>query len=192
VQRAVSVVVVSVAVAAIACARTSPVYAPVEVNVAAAPPPPAGRRVGSNGDEKRCTARLVALDIETGEGCFLDERISKGDGILTYPCAGDGVVEATFGEHRFDGDVVKGAVALSLTTELDWDEDHCRWQSQQEIRGEIGKHELAWRYVDRPIRGEHCNMPCSARAIIEIDPGGPGDAARPRRAPADEDIDVDD
>lgn len=159
--------------------------APVELTVA--PAGGGGRSDVTTAPEaasRRCKARLVALDIDTGDGCFLDERISKSDGVLVYPCDGDGAVEAVFGEHRFQGEANGGRVTLSLTTELDWDEDHCRWQSQQKISGEIGMHELAWSYVDRPIKGEQCSGSCTARAAIEIDPDV---ELRPRSDPNDGD-----
>lgn len=128
-----------------------------------APPPPA---------RDRCTARLSAATIKTGAGCTLDERISHGSGSLLYPCSGDGAVEAVFGEHRFQGKMSDGTLALALTTELDW-EDGCHWETKQALRGDWRrdgkKQKLAWSYSERPVSGSSCYGSCKATADVEVD-----------------------
>jgi hypothetical protein len=162
--------------AAAACTREgAPPVAPVEVAVAdlgdagvmqipIAPPSPSTR--------ERCTARLTPATIQTGSGCTLDERLSKGAGLLLYPCSGTGVVEAVFGEHRFDGSMNDGSMILNLTTEIDW-EDGCHWQTKQRIRGELhgeGKNaKLAWTYSEGPVSGSGCYGSCKATADIDVE-----------------------
>lgn len=176
-----------------ACVREgAPVVAPVETTDAngngdagavvpltvLASPPAASR--------DQCTARLRAAPIKTNAGCTLDERISKGNGVLVYPCSGGGDFEAIFGEHHFRGTLTGtsgstssttangngGTLSLLLTTELDWD-DGCHWETQQSIRGEWhreGKHpKLVWSYDERPVQGTGCFASCKARADIEVD-----------------------
>jgi hypothetical protein len=169
--------IVAVALAAPACVREgATVVAPVEVTIenadggASAPlvvtaPPPLAR--------DRCSARLRAAPIKTKEGCTLDERISRGNGTLLYPCSGDGAVEAVFGEHRFQGRLTDARLTLALTTELDW-EDGCHWETKQAIRGELkreaGKHpKLVWTYSEAPVTGTSCFGSCVATAEIDAD-----------------------
>jgi hypothetical protein len=178
-------VTAGLALTAPACVRQGPpVVAPVDtaevgdaapvvpLTVGAMPPP--GR--------DQCTARLRAAPIKTNEGCQLDERISKNNGVLVFPCSGTGELEAVFGEHHFRGTISaggapastagSGTLQLTLDTELDWD-DGCHWETQQAIRGEWrreGKHpKLVWTYDEHPVRGTGCFGACKARADIEID-----------------------
>ncbi|HSO32264.1 MAG TPA: hypothetical protein VLT33_07110 [Labilithrix sp.] len=160
--------------ATVACVREgAPPLAPVDVAVAdlgdagaaqlpITSAPAAGR--------ERCTARLKPGAIKTGAGCTLDERISKNDGLLLYPCSGNGSAEAVFGEHRFEGSMSDGAVSLDLTTEIDW-EDGCHWETKQVIHGELreGKSaKLAWSYTEGPVSGTSCYGSCEARAGIDV------------------------
>ena len=127
-------------------------------------PPPVGR--------DRCTARISAGVIKTGANCTLDERISKGNGTLLYPCSGEGPVEAVFAEHRFEGRLSEGSITLALTTELDW-EDGCHWETKQTMRGDwkrdAKKQKLSWSYSERPVTGSSCFGQCVARADVEVD-----------------------
>jgi hypothetical protein len=174
------------ALALAACVREGPPpVAAVEVAIGDLPeggtsaplaaPPPARA-------DHRCTARLHALPIKTGSGCTLDERISRGTGTLVYPCAGDGPVEAVFGEHRFEGSINGGAMVLALTTELDW-EDGCHWETRQGLRSSwrrdrdrdrdadeapTSRPKLAWTYTERPVIGTGCYGSCKATADIEV------------------------
>lgn len=154
-----------------ACTRAAPPpSAPVEIAipplgdagavapVAAAPP-----------DASRCTAKLRAGKIRTGPTCVLDEQISKGDGLLLYPCAGgSGPVEARFGEHRFQGTLENGNLSLSLDTELDWD-DGCHWKTEQAIVGALADKRLTWTYGEHPVSGTKCFGSCQANAPITIE-----------------------
>jgi len=121
--------------------------------------------------EGRCTARLVAEPIQTGAGCELDERISRGPGLLVFPCTGGGEAEAIFQEHRFHGTVEGPTLALTSTTELDW-QDGCHWETRQTIRGSVigGKPtKLVWTYSERPVSGTGCYAACRARAELAAD-----------------------
>ena len=180
-----------------ACVREgAAVVAPVEVTidngdggaamplVIAAPPP--------STDRDRCTAVLRAATIKTNPGCTLDERLSHGNGTLLYPCAGDGPVEAIFGEHHFNGKITESAVTLALGTELDW-EDGCHWETKQVILGSWKRDattsangngggsgsgnanakrrpKLSWSYSEAPVTGTGCYGSCTATAEIEIVP----------------------
>jgi hypothetical protein len=167
-----------------ACVREgAPVVAPVDISVESsdagpaaplviAPPVPATR--------DHCTARLRPGTIQTNPSCTLDERLSRGNGMLLYPCSGDGSVEAVFAEHRFVGKLTGTSLVLALTTELDW-EDGCHWETKQGLRGELHRDEggskrskLAWTYSERPVSGPNgstlgCYGTCRATADIEID-----------------------
>lgn len=159
----------------LACVREgAPPVAPVDVAVAdlgdagmaALMPTPSAPAA-----DGRCTARLKPQPIKTGAGCTLDERISKGTGLLTYPCAGNGNVEAVFGEHHFEGAMSDGTLSLDLTTEIDW-EDGCHWETRQAIVGELksdGKSaKLAWSYTEGPVAGTNCYGSCEAKADIDV------------------------
>ncbi len=122
-----------------------------------------------------CTARLSAEAIQTAEGCQLDERISRGAGELSFPCNGDGAIEAVFGEHRFEGRLTNGLVNLAPTPEPDW-QDNCRWETQQDLRGKMKVEggsaqttKLYWTYSEKPIRGERCYSACVARAAVVVE-----------------------
>jgi len=119
----------------------------------------------------RCTARLKPQPIKTGAGCTLDERISKATGVLSYPCSGNGNVEAVFAEHHFEGTMSDGTLTLGLTTEIDW-EDGCHWETKQaivgELRGEARTAKLMWSYTEGPVTGTGCFGSCEARAEIDL------------------------
>jgi hypothetical protein len=168
-------------VALAACVREGPpVVAPVDISiesadagagaasplVISAPPPIARDR------QQRCTALLHASPIKTNPGCSLDERISRGNGTLFYPCSGDGPVEAVFGEHTFEGKVTDKSLVLALTTEPDWN-DGCHWEAKQGLRGDWNREtakpaKLAWTYREQPVSGTGCLGACRATADIEI------------------------
>ena len=160
-----------------ACAgRGATVQAPVELAIAPIGSLPEGgiRTNGQQSSGGRCSLRLVAARIEkSSPGCYLDEHISDGPGLLHYPCAGDGEAEAEFGEHRYAGRVVDGEVELELSTELDW-EDGCRWGTRALItgtlvsNGELTLKRLSWRYVDRVITGADCSGVCTAKSTIDV------------------------
>jgi hypothetical protein len=131
-------------------------------------------------ERDRCTAVLRAATIKTNPGCTLDERLSHGNGTLLYPCAGDGPVEAIFGEHHFNGTLTGASVALALGTELDW-EDGCHWETKQVILGSWkrdGKKrpKLVWSYSEAPVTGTGCYGSCTATADIDVAPDDPAPA----------------
>jgi hypothetical protein len=156
-------------------ARGVTVQAPVELAIA-----PVGK-VADGGMANvvpaasgRCSVRLVASSIEkSSPGCYLDEHISEGPGLLHYPCGGNGPVEADFGEHHYTGHVAGGEVELELATELDW-QDGCRWGTKATISGRLVSNGepvsriLSWRYRDHVITGDSCSGVCTARASIQV------------------------
>ena len=160
-----------------ACMREgAAVVAPVEVTIdngdggAAMPLVIAAPPIAT--DRDRCTAVLRAATIKTNPGCTLDERLSHGNGTLLYPCAGDGPVEAIFGEHHFNGKITESAVTLALGTELDW-EDGCHWETKQVILGSWKRDakkrpRLSWSYSEAPVSGTGCYGSCTATADIEV------------------------
>ena len=182
--------------AVVACVRAAPVVAPVDVTVGTSESSSA-KTLGATKD--RCTARLVTGEVDTNKSCFLDENVTKTEGVVNFPCRGDGQVDAVFGPHHFEGEVRNGKLSVSLSTELDWDDDRCHWQSRQTIRGELRAQELAWAYVDQPTRGPDgtaninpCGTPCVARATIQVDPkAGTHKAPRPGRPDEDDDDEPD-
>lgn len=153
------------------------VQAPVDLAIAPiASLPEAGITVGDEPNNSgRCMLRLIAARIEmSSPGCYLDERISKGPGVLDYPCGGNGTVEADFGPQRYKGSMRDGAVELELSTELDWD-DGCRWGTHAVIsgpltsrNGEVTTKSLSWRYRDRVINGTGCSGACTARTTLQV------------------------
>ncbi len=170
---------------ATACAREgAPVLAPVEVTIengdGGAMPLVISGPSSPAIDREHCTAVLRSATIKTNPGCTLDERISHGNGTLHYPCNGDGPVEAVFGEHHFLGNITETSVALTLGTELDW-EDGCHWETKQAILGSNWKREgnapttakrrlphLIWSYSEAPVTGTNCYGSCTATADIEV------------------------
>ena len=177
-----TLVVTAALTTATACLREgAPPIAPVDVSVADVGDGGAAALSASNApgaSKDRCTAKLAAKPIDTGAGCTLDERISKGPGMLQFPCAGTGPAVAVFGamnEHRFEGAMNDGKITVDLTTELDW-EDGCHWKTQQHIRGELHAGNLAWTYTEAPISGSGCYGSCKASAEIEVEgPAGGAD-----------------
>ena len=176
---------VSVAVAllsgAFACTgpRGAAVAAPVDLAIAPIGSLPAvgvttnGER---SGDAGRCSVELVALRIDkSSPGCFIDEHISRGTGVLHYPCSGDGPAEAEFGPQKYTGKMEHDELEVQLSTELDW-EDGCRWGTDAVISGpivrgpsgELTRRRLAWRYRDRVISGSGCSGVCTAKTSLEV------------------------
>lgn len=164
---------------ATACLREgAPPVAPVDVSVADvldAGPLALSAPSAPRSPKDLCTAKLSPSPIDTGDGCTLDERISKGRGMLQFPCNATGPTVAVFGEHRFEGTMTDGKIALDLTTELDW-QDGCHWQTKQHIRGELHGGKVAWTYTEAPISGANCYGSCKASAEIEVEgPAGGAD-----------------
>lgn len=171
---------VAVSAALGGCTRSAPgVVAPVELAIGPVDATAANADAGAPQKaekKKTCTAQLMAGDIDTGPACVLDERLSHGPGKLSYPCEGDGAVQASFDDQVYDGTIVRNVITLRLTTELDW-EDGCRWESEHMIGGRLVRGEaveddpvepLQWRYEDRAIAGRNCSGACMAQAEIEV------------------------
>lgn len=172
---AVGGVVIASSTAACAGSRGASAQTPVELEIAPIASMPDGGIV-TTGEKAsgRCSLRLVAGRItKSSPGCYLDEHISEGPGLLHYPCGGDGPVEADFGEHRYTGRVAGGEMELELSTELDW-EDGCRWGTHAVITGTLVSNgeptlkKLSWQYKDRVITGNDCSGVCTARTSIEV------------------------
>ena len=183
---------VTLALTLAACVREGvAVVAPVDVTIDSGDGGPAVPLVIAASspplERDRCTAVLRAATIKTNPGCTLDERLSHGNGTLLYPCAGDGPVEAIFGEHHFNGTVTGAAVALALGTELDW-EDGCHWETKQVILGTWKRErdasanananakkrgKLVWSYSEASVTGTGCYGSCTATADIDVAPEDP-------------------
>jgi hypothetical protein len=174
-SRIVAALAVALAVAACGAARGGAVQAPVELSI-----PPLGSAAAvdivSSGERSggECTLQLVATRIEkSSPGCYLDEHISKGPGVLRYPCNGEGTAEADFGPDHYTGSVARGELELEHSTELDW-EDGCRWGTHALIQGNVlaaGEavlRPLTWRYFDRVVSGSDCSGLCVAKASIDV------------------------
>lgn len=169
-------VMLSTCVRCAACApRGSQAVPPVEVTIApvSAPAPLSIAASSPKHDASdRCSARLRPAKIKTAANCQLDERLTRGPGVLVFPCAGaDGDAEAIFGEHHFVGNVSGGVLILDLSTELDWD-DGCHWQTRQGIRGGLppgSRTKLSWTYTERPVAGVQCAGSCTAQADIDVE-----------------------
>ena len=121
-----------------------------------------------------CTLRLVATRIEkSAPGCYLDQHITDGPGLLHYPCSGEGPAEADFGDQHYSGRMTQGDLSLELTTELDW-EDSCRWGTQATIRGTVVANgepvmkRLTWHYADHVIHGSNCSCVCQAKSSFDV------------------------
>jgi hypothetical protein len=164
------------ALGACAGSRGTAVQAPVEVTIA-----PVGNLAhGAAGGTEHgkpgsaCSVQLVPGRISKSEpGCYVDEHLSEGSGVLIYPCGGDGVAEATFGPQHYRGEMRHGNVKLELTTELDW-EDGCRWGTDAVLEGLVltggglTKKKLVWHYRDRVIRGKDCSGLCTAQTSLQV------------------------
>jgi hypothetical protein len=158
------------------CASSrSSVQAPVDITIAPVANLPQNR-IAENGQASSgtCILRLSATRIQkSSPGCYLDEHISDGPGILHYPCGGEGTVEADFGDQRYKGQIEHGEIHLEFGTELDW-EDGCRWGTSAVIEGSITANgeptlkKLSWSYHDRVISGTDCSGVCTARASIDV------------------------
>jgi hypothetical protein len=134
-----------------------------------------GERSPSTKDGK-CTLRLVAARIEkSSPGCYLDEHVSEGPGILHYPCSGDGPAEAVFNQQTYAGRMQGGDVELQTTTELDW-EDGCKWGTDASISGNVlnrnepSGRRLTWTYRDRIVSGTGCSGLCTAKSTFDVRP----------------------
>lgn len=131
---------------------------------------------------ENCHAILFADVIQKSSfGCVVDEKVSKGQGILTYPCNGSGDAEAAFGAQLYSGRIREGELELETKTELEWEGDGCRWGTTANIRGNVLKeHVIAWTYRDYVIRGTACSGSCTATANMAVRGGS-------KPPPADED-----
>jgi hypothetical protein len=183
---------------ACAGARGAAVQAPVELAITPLGTVPDASIVGAGerGADGRCTVRLVAGPIEkSAPGCYLDEHISEGPGVLLYPCSGTGAAEARFGPQQYSGSMQHGAIELELATELDW-EDGCRWGTRTVLRGAVldgaepARKKLAWRYQDHVVRGSDCSGVCTAKASIDVQLQ-PRSGPKPRPSEDDDDEESD-
>lgn len=186
--------------AGLACStRGAPVEAPVELAVAPVPKsadagPLAPPRPGGD-----CSLRVALYGrIEkSSPGCYLDEHITKGAGLLHYPCSGDGPVSADFGDHHYAGRITGGDVELEVTTELDWPDDGCRWGTRAVISGTLlsngqpAMKNLTWRYRDHVINGTACSQVCNAKANLVVTSAAARAPAPPTVRDADDDDDSD-
>mgnify|MGYP001062213481 CR=1 FL=1 len=182
----------------VACtgARRGTVYAPVDLAIA-----PIGSSTGDiattgeRSPDDTCTVRLLAAPIQKSmPGCYLDEHISQGEGLLHYACGGDGPAEAVFGPDRYKGKITNGEVELEYSTELDW-EDGCRWGTDAVISGKVlvsgkpARERLSWRYRDRVISGTNCSGQCTASTSFSVRPADEPDS--PSMSDDDDDEDED-
>lgn len=176
-----------------ASSRGAAVQAPVDLVISPlqGPAPAATITNGRDPSAQGCTVRLVAAPIEkSSSGCYLDEHISDGPGLLHFPCSGDGAAEAVFGEHHYVGRIERGEVHVEVATELDW-EDGCHWGTTATISGSVlgngngrGGKRLAWTYLDHVINGASCSGVCRAKAVIVM-----GDSSSTAHGPLDRDDD---
>jgi hypothetical protein len=181
---------------AVACASTRRVAVQAPVDLAIAPIGSSGG-IATNGERSpgaTCTLRLIATPIQkSAPGCYLDEHISKGEGLLHYACNGDGPAEAVFGPDLYKGKIQDGEVELEHSTELDW-EDGCRWGTAAVISGVVvvgGKPthgKLSWRYRDHVISGSNCSGECTASTSFTVK-SADADDAEPDDGDDDEDDD---
>jgi hypothetical protein len=159
------VVVLTVA----SCAPTRPPDAPIELTV----PPLSGAPIAAAPEApktEKCHAIVFAGPIaKSSFGCILDEQVSKHQGIVTYPCTGDGEAEAAFGEQLYTGQIRDGEIELELKTELDWEGDGCRWGTTANIRGRVlTEQKIAWVYRDYVVRGTNCSGTCTASTSLAV------------------------
>jgi hypothetical protein len=136
----------------------------------------AGVVTSSEPTPKRCTLRLRSGYITKSQpGCIIDSEIGDHLGILSYPCTGDGAIEADFGEQHYVGAIHAGEVQLTFETELEW-EDGCRWGTRAAIEGNVATNgasshsPLSWSYHDVVLRGTNCSGVCTARASFQVTP----------------------
>jgi len=166
------------ALALVACSSAPPPVAatvdliipPIGAASAASAPPPAGASRA-----KGCSVALSAERVQmSSPTCYLDQHVEDG-GVLHYPCTGDGPVEAVFADKLlYRGELRGGEVELEARTELDWDQDACRWGTLGTIRGtllgggQLAKQKLQWTYADRVIRGTGCSAACRASTTFDV------------------------
>lgn len=117
-----------------------------------------------------CHAIILAGPLaKSSYGCVLDEHITKHQGILTYPCTGDGDAEAAFGEQLYTGRIQDGELDLEVKTEYEWSGDGCRWGTTSNIRGRVtAAGKLAWSYKEYTLRGQNCAGSCTATAAFAV------------------------
>lgn len=152
------------------CAHDAkPPEAPVDFAI-----PPIGKVASPTPDEppkvESCHALLFANGIsKSSYGCVIEEQISKNQGILTYPCTGNGDAEAAFGEELYTGQIRDGELDLEVKNEFDWPGDGCRWGTTANIRGRVTtERQLSWSYRDYAVRGTACSGTCTATSVFSV------------------------
>lgn len=168
-------VAIAVSVSIVACAHQKPTHAPpVDLTIAPIASRLPDTAMNEEGRVKRCELRLRVWHIEkSSPSCHLDGHIDDGPGILRYPCGGNGLAEAEFGEDRYVGRMTDGELELEFQTELDW-EDGCRWGTTAVIGGRVvadgepAVRTLKWRYADRVLSGNDCSGACTANASVVV------------------------
>ena len=130
-----------------------------------------------------CRATLVVVQTQGAEGCWIDERVTRQPGVLTYPCSG-GPAVARFGQTAFTGSVgVQGAVTLSVRTRFHFG-DGCDWGTVQNIEGVLSSGQLRYTYVEAPLPGQQgCAGACRAAATVTVRPDAPGNRSPGAPAP---------
>ncbi|MBX7194946.1 MAG: hypothetical protein K1X94_23030 [Sandaracinaceae bacterium] len=115
-----------------------------------------------------CRASLVVAQLDVQPGCTVDTRISGASGVLTHAC-GPGPAEARFGDSVFTGEVdAAGRAHLVIRTEFPFS-DGCRWETKQEIEGNVQGGVWQYAYREQPLPGQSgCANACLATASIQM------------------------
>jgi hypothetical protein len=165
-----------------ACATRAPVVQAPVIERAAGASEVANGPTAEPEAAAKCSAKLVGGPIEkTPPSCYVDPHIREHAGLLTYPCSGDGPAEASFGEHQYKGHMTRGEVELVHESELEWEDDHCRWGIRAIIQGNVltslgATNGLSWTYRDHVVRGTACSGVSNGKAILQVVRMAPADA----------------
>jgi hypothetical protein len=115
-----------------------------------------------------CQKRLTARQTRGAEGCFTDERVTQGPGLLSFPCEGDGTAKAQFRTATFVGTLRAGQLDLVLSTRFPY-ADGCEWETVQRVRGALSSPTLDYTYTESPRAGQTgCAGACRATAEVRV------------------------
>ena len=118
-----------------------------------------------------CAQELKAVQLlPSSSTCWVDERVTASNGVLTWPCTG-GRASAVFGGATFHGEVsAEGKVGLPLEPRFDF-KDGCKWRSTQTISGVLKSDRLSYDYREEPLEGQSgCMAACTAKGEVRIRP----------------------
>lgn len=141
---------------------------------------PAPRSFGEQND--LCFGLLTAEqdDDLARRACATPLPTDEDEGILAFPCTGEGLAQATLGERRLEGPILAPRAGrrrfdVREVRAVEHD-DGCRWEVFESLMGEVAEdaatldQPLTWTHTERRLEGVGCRRACAVTAAVSYAP----------------------